>query len=129
MAAGADGWPMRPPGMPLMGTKANTPKRRRVDDDNEEGTYIPPPQSVRAFSAHEEDEALPEPELPETDKWVDPSEIMDCVADLTVPKFEWVFNNCVVFDWMVPDWMDEQQTADEVSNWGHSQPDEILVCN
>ena len=39
------------------------------------------------------------------------------------------FNNCVVFDWMVPDWMDEQQTADEVSNWGHSQPDEILVCN
>ena len=35
----------------------------------------------------------------------------------------------VVFDWMVPDWMDEEQTLAEVSNWGESQPDEILVCN
>jgi hypothetical protein len=60
---------------------------------------------------------------------VDPSEIMDCVEDLTVPKFECVYNNCVVFDWMVPDWMDEEQTLAEVSNWGESQPDEILVCN
>jgi hypothetical protein len=93
---------MRPPGMPLMGRITNSPKRRRVYDvASEEGTFIPAPQAVRASSADEQDEALPEPELPPPVQWVDPSEIMDCVEDLTVPKFEWVYNNCVVFDWMV----------------------------
>jgi len=126
---------MPPPGMPKMGRVViEGGKKRRVYDEfgdlpNEEGTFIPAPQAVRASSADEQDEALPEPELPPPVQWVDPSEIMDCVEDLTVPKFEWVYNNCVVFDWMVPDWMDEEQTLAEVSNWGESQPAEILVCN
>ena len=124
-------FPMRPPGMPLMGriVVQGGKKRRVYDVADEEGTFIPAPQTVRASIADEQDEALPEPELPPPVQWVDPSEVLDCVAELVVPKFEWVYNNCVVFDWTVPDWMDEQQTLDEVSHWGESQPDEILVCN
>ena len=97
---------------------AQSSKRHRDD-----GGFLPPPKLVRAMDP---DEAMP---VAEPIGWTDPSEVLDCVENVETPKFEWIFNNCVVFDWMVPDWMDEKQIETEVYEWAQSQPEENLICS
>jgi hypothetical protein len=102
---------------PLMAS-AQSSKKRNSDDSG----FLPLPKLVKAM---EYEETMP---IAEPSGWVDPSEVLDCVEGIDVPKFEWVFNNCVVFDWMVPDWMEEKQIETEVYEWAQSQPEENLIC-
>jgi hypothetical protein len=97
---------------------AQSSKKRHSD----EGVFIPPPKLVKVM---EPDETMP---IAEPVGWVDPSEVLDCVEIIAKHKFEWVLKNCVVFDWMVPDWMEEKQIETEVYEWAQSQPEENLIC-
>ena len=99
-------------------SSSQSSKKRHIAED----VFIPLPKLVKALD-YEETTHVAEPA-----GWVDPSEVLACVENLEAPKFEWVYNNCVVFDWMVPDWMDEKQIETEVCEWAHSQPEENLIC-